>query len=193
LQDRGEEHASAAPDIDEGVEAREVVRGHDIGRLLRRPARHRRLEFGLVAAVVPEVLEELRAVHVLERNTAREHGVEQASDGPVVQITAQQRRTLQHAEALTDRREPEPPIIRLRQHVLGGEAPQHPRQRRRLGADRGGDLGSALRSVAQHIGDLEAGGHIQELRDEVPVEQAGELPCRFHGALIVIPPHVGAD
>ena len=146
-----------------------------------------------MAAVVPEVLEELRSVDVLERNPAGEHGVEQASDGPVVQITAQQRRTLQHAETLTDRREPEPPVIRLRQHVLGGEAAQHPRQRRRVGADRGGDVGSAPRSVAQHVGDPEAGGHVQELRDEISVEQAGELPWRFHGALIVVPPHTAAD
>ena len=146
-----------------------------------------------MAAVVPEVLEELLAVDVLERNPAGEHGVEQASGGPVVQITAHQRRTLQHAEALTDRREPEPPVIRLRQHVFGGEAPQHPRQRRRLGADRSGDVGSGLRSIAQDVDDPEPGGHIEQLGDDVPVEQAGELPCRFHGALIVVPPRIAAD
>jgi hypothetical protein len=77
VQDPRQEDPASATDIDDPAEAREVIRGHDVVGLLYRPARHRRLERGLVLAVATEVFEELLAVHALERSSAGAHGVEQ--------------------------------------------------------------------------------------------------------------------
>jgi hypothetical protein len=81
-QDRREQDAASAADIDEPADAAEVVGGDHVVGLALRARRHRRLQGGLPLRVAAEVLEEALAVHALERCPALANGVEQAGRGP---------------------------------------------------------------------------------------------------------------
>jgi hypothetical protein len=92
-EDGSQQHASAAADIDEPAERREVVGVDDVAGLLGGPARHRRLEGGLVIGVVFEIGEERLAVDVLERCATGANGIQQARRRSVVEVGAGLRRS----------------------------------------------------------------------------------------------------
>ena len=78
FEDRREQDAAAAADVDQARQAAEVIGGDDVARLLLGAARHRGLERGLLLGMGGEVLEEGRAVGALEGRPAVAHRVEQA-------------------------------------------------------------------------------------------------------------------
>ena len=177
-QDRGEKDAATAADVDKATQPAEVVGGDDVVRLLLGPGGHRALEGRLAVRVTGEVLEEALTVDMFEGGASFAHGVQQPGRGVVVHLAAGEGRARPRPQALADRREREPPVLLLGQHVVRDQPPEHTNQSVAVGAHRVGDLRPALGSVGQHVGDAELGRHVQELRRDEAVEQARQLPRR---------------
>ena len=109
-QDRGEQDAPAAADVDEPAQAAEVIGGDDVARLLLGPGGHRSLERRLAVGMPGQMVEEALPVDVLEGGAALPHGVEQPGRRLVVHLAAGERRAGPRPQALPNRGEREPPV-----------------------------------------------------------------------------------
>ena len=125
-----------------------------------------------------EVGEERPAVHAFEARAAVADGFEQSFGGVVVDRAADAHQARHALELLAERREREAPIL-LGDHVLQRQPSQHARERGRIGADGLGHLGARQRSIRQRRADAELRRDVQQLRHDVAVHQAQELPLRF--------------
>ena len=125
VENRGKEHPPAAADVNDCLEACEVVRGNDRRGLQLGPTGHRPLEGRLATRMLAEVLEEPLSVGELVRHAASQHRFEQAGGRVVVHLAARDRRTLQRAERLTERTERETSIVELVENVFRRQSPEH--------------------------------------------------------------------
>ena len=89
LEDRGEQPAMSAPDIDRQPHG-EVIRRRDEARVVGRVAGHARVEQGCHFRVSGEIVEEAHAVDVVERGLAGTDSVEQMTPRSPVRFVEQE-------------------------------------------------------------------------------------------------------
>ncbi len=89
LEDRGEQLAASAPDIDHQAHPGEVVRRGDEARVGGRVAAHGRVEHARHLGVSGEVVEEARSVGVVERGLPGPHGVQRVAPRSPVRFVEQ--------------------------------------------------------------------------------------------------------
>ena len=183
FDDRREQDAATAADVDQAREAREVVGRDDVARLLLGAPGHRGLEGGLLLGVGREVVEERRAVRALERRPAVPDRVEQTGRAAVVDLPAGAQRARHRHEGLTDRREREAAVL-LGDDVLEREPAQDPRQRAGVRVHGRGELGARPRAVRERLGEPELGRDVEQLRHDEAVHQTEELPARIDRPMI---------
>ena len=122
--------------------------------------------------------EERRAVDALERGLAGAHRLEQARGGAVVDLAAHARGAGQRLELLADRGQREAPVGLL-DHVLEREPAQDARERGGVGPDALSELSPGQWAIGERTGDAELLRDVEQLRHDVAVQQAEELPLRF--------------
>jgi hypothetical protein len=89
-QDRGDQPAAPAAHIDHPCHAREVIVPSDVARMGGRVAGHALVEQGRHLGVFREVVEEARAMHMVERGLAGAHAVQQVAPGLPVRFVEQE-------------------------------------------------------------------------------------------------------
>ena len=178
VQDLRQEDTAAASDVDQPAEAREVVGGDDVSRLLFGAGGHRLLKGSLSIGVLGEVVEEPLPVNVLEGGASSLDGLQEPATRGVVHLATGESGAVDRCEALADRRQGESPVVVLHQHLIGHQAPQDADQRIAVGAHRVGDLLAATGPVGEDIGNAELGRHIEELGGHEAVEQTHQSRLR---------------
>ena len=196
LQDRAEQVAVPAADVDDRAERREVVGLRDGRRLLHREPGHPLVEHRRLVGVLGEVVERLLAEHLVERGPAGADGLEQLPPRPPAPVrpavVGDGPHRPRHAgpQDLGQRRLAEPAVRVLGEHADARQRPQHAVQARRVRAGLRGEVGDGLRAGGERVGDAELGGDGQGHRDPLAEDHLGHdrLGRRRSGVGHGIPP-----
>ena len=162
-----------AADVDEPLEAAEVVGAGDGVVLGAGDAGHRGRERPLLVRIRHEEVEERLSEQMLKGHLSRFDAVEEPTPGaPVVVVDDHESEVPERAwdtapERRRGGRQPEAAVRRLGEHPDARERPEHAMDERRVRADLLGDRCGRLRSLGQRVGDPELRGDEDHLRQPV--------------------------
>ena len=184
LQNRGEQRAIAAADVDDRATVAEIVGGQHRRNLRRRDAVHRLVEGGGLCGRGLQVLEEALAEDATKRwlagaDAGREVGPgEHRRARPSVARPAAERPRDAGAQRIAERRLTKSPLRVLGEDADARERSQQAVQRVRVRADPRGKRRRRERPVVERVGDPELRGGADRLRHPAAGHHPHDHGCR---------------